>query len=317
MRIFMTGSTGFAGSHLANRLLSQGHQVYGLVHWDSGHQPVPDHKLFIPVAGDLLDPANLRQQISHVKPDVIYHLAGQASPSMSWTDPILTISLNLTGTVNILEAARQCGTPRIVNVTSALLYGEISEAQLPITEASLPAPTHPYGVSKWAASQMGRLYWQRYRLPVIEARPFNHVGPNQALGFVVPDFAKQIAGIKLGRKEPEMTVGNLAAARDFTDVRDVVRAYEKLAETGEPGETYLVCSGRAVSIQSILDLFLEIADLKFEISINVDKKLSRSSTKIFGSYRKLNRATKWDPMISLRHSLSDALEEWLQYWMDG
>ena len=217
----------------------------------------------------------------------------------------------------MLEAARQFGRPRIINVTSALLYGEIKEDQLPITEASLPSPTHPYGVSKLAASQMGRLYWERYGLPVIEARPFNHVGPNQALGFVVPDFAKQIAAIKLGRTEPEMTVGNLAAARDFTDVRDVIRAYEKLAEKGKPGETYLVCSGRAVRIQTILDLFLEIADIDIQLSVKVDKTLARKSTKIYGSYQKLQQATKWDPMISLRHSLSDALDEWLQFWANG
>ncbi len=314
MRVFLTGTTGFAGSHLADRLLANGDQVFGLVHKESGHQPIPDHEAFSPVFGDLLDQDDLQNQIEAVGPDVIFHLAGQASPSQSWNNPTLTFSVNVGGTLNLLESARRIGQPRVVIVTSALIYGTLDSVELPITEDDQPDPTHPYGISKWAASQLGRLYWIRYQLPVIEARPFNHIGPKQAPGFVVPDFSKQIAAIKLGRIEPRISVGNLAGLRDFTDVRDVVRAYDYLAKSGQPGEAYLVCSGKAVSIQTILDIILKLAEIDVNIEVDIDRFTPLETPLIYGSFEKLKRDTGWEPSISLNQSLSETLAEWLQYW---
>jgi nucleoside-diphosphate-sugar epimerase len=172
MRVFVTGVTGFAGSHLVDRLLDEGHEVAGLVHPGSGHQPVPVDERFRPIPGDLMDLGSLKAAVLGFEPEVIYHLAGQALTNQSWADPARTIALNAGGTANLLEAAVNCGRPRVVAVTSAEIYGPIAPEMLPITEASVPAPNHPYGVSKVTASMLARLYWERYGLPVVEARPF-------------------------------------------------------------------------------------------------------------------------------------------------
>jgi GDP-4-dehydro-6-deoxy-D-mannose reductase len=146
-----------------------------------------------------------------------------------------------------------------------------------LTEATVPAPRDPYAVSKWAAALLAPVYWQRYGLPVVEARPFNHIGPRQAPGFVVPDFASQVASVKLGQSAPEIKVGNLDVERDFTDVRDVARAYRKLADQGQPGEFYIVCSGKAVSIRHILDLLIELSGCQVTVT-NDPERMSLQDT---------------------------------------
>ncbi|HSM54613.1 MAG TPA: GDP-mannose 4,6-dehydratase, partial [Candidatus Sulfomarinibacteraceae bacterium] len=226
MRIFVTGATGFAGSHLVDDLLAQEHEVFGLSYDKNEPQRHVGHPLYRSITGDLLDLSSLDAALKVAQPDVIYHLAGWALTAQSWEHPARTINVNTAGTANLFQAAVARGRPRVVAVTSAEIYGVVKPEQLPITEESVPDPHHPYGVSKWAAGRLVPLYWDRYELPVIEARPFNHIGSRQSLGFVVPDFASQLAGIKLGQKAPTISVGNLSAERDFTDVRDVVRAYQ-------------------------------------------------------------------------------------------
>jgi GDP-4-dehydro-6-deoxy-D-mannose reductase len=198
-----------------------------------------------------------------------------------------------------------------VVVTSADIYGVIRADDLPLTEATEPRPRHPYGVSKWAAGQLVRLYADRYGLPVVEARPFNHIGPRQAKGFVVPDFASQLAAIKLGKQPARMLVGNLSAERDFTDVRDVVRGYRALGESGEPGEAYIICTGTAVSIHWVLMTLLDIAGI--DVSIEYDSARMRPSDTpcLYGDYAKLRHDTGWQPQIHLRQSLQDAFADWL------
>lgn len=311
MRIFVTGATGFAGSHLVEQLLAAGHDVYGLLHAATSHQPQPVHANYHSVPGDLLALSALKQVLAEIRPDLIYHLAGQASPARSWDDPALTLAINSGGTANILEAARASGKPKLVTVTSAHIYSVERVGNLPITEETTPSPEHPYGVSKWTASQLAKLYWRQHRLPVVEARPFNHIGPRQALGFVVPDFSSQLAEIRLGLTSPEMTVGNLEAERDFTDVRDVVRAYVLLAERGRPGETYLICSGQAVSIRRILDYLIEIADVDVKISQDPARLRQGDVPRLVGSNAKIARDTGWQPEIELRTSLIDTFQEWL------
>lgn len=310
MRIFVTGASGFAGSHLVDSLLNEGHEVYALVHRASGHQPLPNHKNFNIIVGDLLDFDGIVDAVNTCLPDAIFHLAGQASPSQSWRDPARTIAINTGGTANVLEAARRAGKPRTVLVTSAQIYGHLNADSLPITEEVTPDPGHPYGISKWAAGRLVQLYHNRYGLPVVEARPFNHIGPRQARGFVVPDFASQLAAIKAGLQEPVIAVGNLSVERDFADVRDVVKAYRLLVDNGRPGEPYLICTGRPVAIQQLLDMLIEIAGV--EVRIEYDPKLIRKSEtpRIFGSYAKLEKDTGWKPQISLQQSLADAIEEW-------
>lgn len=312
MRVFVTGATGFAGSHLVDKLLTLDHRVYALVHQASGHQQLPPDPRVSLIEGDLLDRASIEHAVTWSRPDVIYHLAGQAYPERSWENPSLTVAINAGGTANVLQAAVQFGRPRVVVVTSAEIYGHVGTSELPITEASLPRPRHPYGVSKWAAGKLIHVFWQRYDLPVVEARPFNHVGPRQALGFVVTDFASQLAAIKLGLKPPTMSVGNLGAQRDFTDVRDVVSAYIDLAGRGRPGEAYLICSGQPVSIHYLLDALIELSGVTVNVEYDPDRMRPSETPCLYGSYGKIETHTGWRPRIHLRESLVDALEDWME-----
>ncbi|MFZ0546255.1 MAG: GDP-mannose 4,6-dehydratase [Candidatus Promineifilaceae bacterium] len=312
MRVFITGGTGFAGSHLMDRLLAAGNEVVGLVHPASSHQPVPDHPNFRPILGDLMELSSLKSAVSEVRPDVIYHLAGMALTNQSWEDPARTLAINAGGTANLLEAARNWGKPRVVVVTSAEIYGQVAPDMLPITENSEPNPAHPYGISKWTAGLMVHLYWERYGLPVIEARPFNHIGPRQAKGFVVPDFASQLAAIQLKGQPGTISVGNLSAERDFTDVRDVVRAYTMLAEDGRPGESYLICSGVPTSIEWILETMVQMVPVPVEIVRDPERMRPSETPRLVGSHAKIHRDTGWQPEIDLRQSLQDALDDWLE-----
>ena len=311
MRIFFTGVTGFAGSHLADLLLADGHDVFGLVHVASSTQSAPDHPHFYAVPGDLLDLQGLTQAVADIRPDVIYHLAGQPFPALSWQNTARTLAINTGGTANLLEAALAFGRPRVLVVTSAEIYGKIRPNQLPITERSIPKPRHPYGVSKQAAGQLVRLFADRYDLPVIEARPFNHIGPRQALGFVVPDFASQLAAIKLGLKTPDMFVGNLSAERDFTDVRDVVRAYKLLAERGTAGDAYLICSGQPVPVHNILNILLEMTAMDVKVEYDPARMRPSDIPVLYGSHHKIARELGWRPHYHLRQTLADVFAEWL------
>lgn len=317
MRIFITGATGFAGSHLVGMLLAEGHEVFALVHAATSHQTLQTHPHLHEIPGNLLELASLKTAVSQAKPDVVYHLAGQAFPARSWQDPAFTFAVNTGGTANLLEAVVAYGRPRTVVVTSAEIYGRVNVGELPLSEKSQPAPRHPYGVSKLAAGQLVPLYWQRYQLPVVEARPFNHIGPHQALGFVVPDFASQIAAIKLGQRPAKMQVGNLDAQRDFTDVRDVARGYMALAEKGHSGEAYLICSGQPVTIHYLLQVLLELAGVTVDIEYDPARMRPADIPVLYGSAAKLQAHTGWRPEIHLRQSLAEALADWMTRLQEG
>ena len=310
MRVFITGATGFAGSHLVDLLVARGHKVLALVHEATSHQGVPANERVQPIEGDLLDADGLIKAVALARPDLIFHLAGQAYPARSWLDPALTIAVNTGGTANLLRAAVAYGRPRVVVVTSAEIYGPISAEDLPLTEDTIPNPRHPYGVSKLAAGELARLYWERYELPVMEARPFNHIGPRQAAGFVVPDFASQLAAIRLGQADPLIRVGNLSPERDFTDVRDVAEAYWHLAERGRPGEAYLICSGHSISIQYLLDTLIDLSHVSVEVVTDERRVNPVDVPCLYGSYVKLEKDTNWRPQIPLRQSLADSLDDW-------
>jgi GDP-4-dehydro-6-deoxy-D-mannose reductase len=311
MRIFVTGAAGFAGSHLVRELLSEGHEVFGLVFPAESRERLPGHESFREMVGDVTDIETLTRTMGEAAPERVYHLAGQASPAASWSNPFMTFSVNTGGTANLLEAARICGGPRVIVVTSGLIYGSTDANRQPITERSSPQPVHPYGISKWAAGKLAKLYWKRFQMPVIEVRPFNHIGPGQSLGFVVPDFASQLAAIKLGRREADISVGNLTAERDFSDVRDVARAYSLLGERGVPGQTYLVCSGRAVTVEHILRKLIELSGVEVHVRAEPDLLRALDDPRIVGSYAKINRDTGWQPEITLIQSLADTLQEWI------
>ena len=311
MRIFVTGATGFAGSYLIEALLNEGHDVFALVHRQTSHQELTENGRVVPMMGDLLDGVQVKTAVALAQPDVIYHLAGQAYPGRSWQEPANTVAVNTIGTINLLEAAVAYGRPRVVIVTSAEMYGLYAKSDMPLTEETIPQPRHPYGVSKLAASQLVPIYWQRYELPVVEARPFNHIGPRQSLGFVVPDFASQLASIKLGQQDAKLLVGNLDAQRDFTDVRDVIRAYCLLGEKGQPGEAYFICSGRPVSIHDLMVTLIELAEIAIDVEYDPARMRPSDVPCLYGSYQKMQQQTGWQPQIHLRQSLADTLAEWL------
>ncbi len=311
MRVFITGATGFAGSHLVDQLLADGHEIVTLVHAETSQQEMPDSPQIQEVVGNLLDVDGLKTAVANAKPDIIYHLAGQASPQRSWVIPGMTLAVNSVGTANLLDAAVTYGRPRVVIVSSADIYGKIEAKDLPITEATLPQPRHPYGLSKWTAAQLVPMYWDRFQLPVVEARPFNHIGPRQALGFVVPDFASQLAAIKLGQEENRIMVGNLEAQRDFTDVRDVARGYQFLADKGVPGEAYIICSEQPVQIQTVLDELIALADVPIVVERDPERLRPSDTPCLYGSFAKIGRDTGWEPMITREDSLRDALADWI------
>jgi GDP-4-dehydro-6-deoxy-D-mannose reductase len=310
MRVFITGGTGFAGSHLVDFLLNNGHFVFALAHGASSHQQLPQHPHLIELPGDLLQVDSLTEAINKAEPDIIYHLAGQASPAISWQKPALTLAINTGGTANILQAAQAFGRPRVVVATSADVYSKITPDMLPLTEETEEEPTHPYGISKVAAGQLVQAYWQRYKLPVMEARPFNHIGPRQTKGFVVPDFASQLAAIKQGIQEAKMSVGNLDAQRDFTDVRDVARAYAFLAENGRPGYSYFICSGRPVPVRYLLDTLIEISGIEAELTRDPERMRPSDNPIVYGSHDRITADTGWRPEIPIEQSLADAFDDW-------
>lgn len=312
MRVFVTGATGFAGAHLVNDLLAAGHEVFGLVFKGDRRRYETTSTAYTPVVGDLLDLPSLKAAVHTARPDVIYHLAGWALTAASWQDPARALAINTGGTANLLEAAVDFGRPRVVAITSAEIYGNVTAADLPITEKSQPDPRHPYGLSKWAAGRLVPLYWQRYELPVVEARPFNHIGPGQEPGFVVSDFASQLAAIALGLRPPQMLVGNLDAERDFTDVRDVVRAYQRLAGSGEPGSHYIIASGQPVPIHYLLDTLIDIAGIDVDVQYDPERMRPSDVPILYGSAARLQAGTGWKPEIHLRQSLQDAYAGWLQ-----
>lgn len=316
MRILVTGGTGFAGSHLLDLLIQGSDEIFALVHSESSNQQLRYGDRITAVSGDMLDRASLQKVVQLAQPDLIYHLAGQPYPGKSWKNPARTVAINTGGTANLLETAVSFGNPRVVVVTSAEIYGRVSELEMPLTEETSPRPRHPYGISKWAAAEFVRLYWERYELPVFEARPFNHIGPRQALGFVVPDFASQIAMRKLSKSHEPLRVGNLDARRDFTDVRDVVRAYQMIGERGQPGEAYLICSGDPVPISYLLHKLIDLAEIDVSIATDPNRMRPSDVPLLYGSPQKLEEDTGWQPEIPLEQSLTDVLDEWLAHGVE-
>jgi GDP-4-dehydro-6-deoxy-D-mannose reductase len=316
MRVLITGIAGFAGSHLAERLVAAGHRVFGTQLPGEGLTNLTGIQGEIEmVRCDVTQRSDVLDAIQAAEPDWVFHLAGQASVGDSFHNPGLTIDVNVKGTVNVLEAARlrpEGRRPRTIIVTSAEVYGFLDEEDLPVRESAPFAPVHTYAVSKVAAHYLGQAYYRTYGVPVIEARPFNHIGPRQRRGFVVPDFASQVAAIMTGKKEPVIRVGNLTPRRDFTDVRDVVRAYECLAAEGQPGQVYHICSERAYAVGEILEGLLAHCDQP--VRIETDPRLARPAKMpvLMGSAERLRQETGWVPRIELAQTLADTLSYWRQ-----
>ncbi|MDH7481630.1 MAG: GDP-mannose 4,6-dehydratase [Armatimonadota bacterium] len=307
----ITGVGGFVGRHLAELLVKSGAFVYGTIlspEEVSSDNPIPGVELMV---CHLENQSNVEEVINSVQPSVVYHLAAQSSVSRSLSDPIGTFKTNVMGTLHLLESLRGLPNLRVlVLISSAEVYGIVSESDLPITERASLDPANPYACSKACADLLGVQYFRIFQVPVIRLRPFNHIGPGQSDAFVASNFARQIAEIEAGIRPPKLMVGNLDAKRDFTDVRDIVRAYVLAAERCSPGDVYNICSGKAVSIREVLDQLLTLTSVQIEVVQEPDRMRPSDLPILVGDCSKFHAETGWAPEISLAQTLKDLLNFW-------
>jgi GDP-4-dehydro-6-deoxy-D-mannose reductase len=255
--------------------------------------------------------SSVRDVLGEVRPDWIFHLAAQSFVPTSWTAPTESLYTNIIGQLNIFEAVKKLHImPRIQLACSSEEYGMVYENELPIRETNPLRPLSPYAVSKVGQDMLGYQYFMSFKLPVIRTRGFNHEGPRRGPVFVCSDFAKQIADIEQGRRPPVIRVGNLEARRDFTDVRDVVRAYWLALEKGEAGEVYNICSGRAWTIRAMLDLLLGMTKAKVKVEPDVARMRPSDVPVLLGDAGRFKKATGWEPTIPFETTLQDLLEYW-------
>ena len=311
MRVLITGATGFVGTHLRRHLLaSTDWDIVGTAFPDPPTDPTPgSRQKLIPL--DLRDADATQAALGESPPDYVVHLAAQAHVPTAYKDPWATLQNNILGQLNLFESCLALDiSPRIVVIGSGEEYGRATQADLPLVEDHPLRPENPYSVSKVTQDVMGYQYFISYGLPVIRVRPFNHVGPGQSPRFVLPAFASQVAEIEAGRREPLLLVGNLAPQRDFTDVRDVVRAYRLLLLHGIAGEVYNVASGRPCAIQSIVDELRARSSIEIRIEVDPERYRPADIPTIYGSADKLRRDTGWTAEIPMSQTIDDVLAEW-------
>lgn len=313
MRVLITGITGFAGSHLADYILERGDaEVIGILRWRSRTENIEQLQGKVRfVECDLRDASSTRDVLDETRPDWIFHLAAQSFVPTSWTAPTESLVTNILGQLNIFEAVKKLHiAPKIQLACSSEEYGLVHESELPIRETNPLRPLSPYAVSKVGQDMLGYQYWMSFKIPVIRTRGFNHEGPRRGPVFVCSDFAKQIADIEKGRREPVLRVGNLDARRDFTDVRDIVRGYWLALEKGEPGEVYNLCSGRAWTIREMLDMLLGMTDKKIRVETDPARMRPSDVPVLLGDASKFRDRTGWEPTIPFERTMKDLLEFW-------
>ena len=292
MRVLVTGSRGFVGSWLVRHLKECGDEV-----------------LELPSELDVRDREGLAAVLKQASPEAVCHLAAQANVARAWADPVRTFAVNAGGTLHLcLAAEAQEPRPRVLLVSSSEVYGRVSENRMPVREDEPFAPVNPYAASKAAAEMVGIQSWLGKGLEVVRARPFNHTGPGQLEGFVVPDFAKQVARAARGEQDAVLT-GDISVRRDLTDVRDVVRAYRLLLLHGEPGEVYNVCRGEAVGIDDVLRRLMQLAGV--DVPVRPDEARFRPADVPvhLGDPSRLVARTGWRPEVPLEQTLAEVLAE--------
>ena len=311
MRALITGAGGFVGRHLCAYLLAHTDwELMGTVYPHPVETQPKDSCLRLRHA-NLCDPELVQALVSEVQPDYILHLAAQSFVPSSFADPWDTLQNNIRAQLNLLEVVRRSGRDvRVLVIGSNEEYGTPRPDDLPQTEESPLRPNNPYAVSKVAQDLLGLQYHLAYGLPVVRVRPFNHTGPGQAPRFVVPAFASQIARIEAGLQQPVMKVGNLEVARDFSDVRDIVRAYHLAVTQGESGEVYNLASGQAQSVQGLLKKLLSLSAVEIRVERDPERYRPVDVPVAYGTAQKFHRLTGWKPEIPFAQTLQDVLAYW-------
>lgn len=307
MRVLITGASGFVGQHLASYLhtIDQNITLFGTT-----LEPTPDSPIITYQPIDLRDYDAVRNLLAVSNPDHIYHLAAQAFVPRSFEDPWETLDNNIRSQLNIILACLELGIePRMLVISSAEIYGAVNSSEMPMNENTPMRPTSPYSVSKITQDLLGLQYHLSHKLPIMRARAFNHIGPGQNPRFVAPAFATQIAKIENSQQEPFIYVGNLEAKRDFTDVRDIVRAYYTILTNGTPGEAYNVASGKAYSIQYLLDTLLSYTDIDIDVRVDPERLRPVDVPEIRGDISKITNDTGWQPSITFEDTLKDVLDD--------
>jgi GDP-4-dehydro-6-deoxy-D-mannose reductase len=314
MRALITGITGFAGSHLADFLLAEHPEVevFGTYRWRSRRDNIEhlDGKVTL-LETDLRDYTSVHAALARSRPDAVFHLAAQSFVPTSWNAPVETLSGNVIGQTNLFEAVRALGLdPAIQLACSSEEYWLVLPHETPIKETNPLRPLSPYAVSKVAQDYLGYQYFQSYGIKAIRTRGFNHTGPRRGEVFVTSNFAKQVAEIEAGLNPPVMRVGNLDAVRDFTDVRDMVRAYWLATQRAKPGEVYNIATGSGITIRAMLDKLLALA--KVEVRVETDPARLRPSDVevLIGDSSKFRADTGWEPRIPFDRTLADLLDYW-------
>lgn len=319
MKVLITGIEGFAGSHLAELLLGEGWDVYGIKHPESTAENLALLSDSINISQiDINQHEQVNSEMEKILPEAIIHLAAFSRVGLSWSSRTYTYRTNILATANLLEAAaEQPSKPRLLMISSAEVYGPLPEDRMPIREDYLMNPVNPYAVSKASVELMMNQFMKENKdLNWKIVRPFNHTGPRQTGGFVCSDFAQRVAQIEAGIAEPEIKVGNLDARRDFSDVRDIVRSYKLLIES-DSRKTYNVCSGRAYSIRQILDMLLGMSKIKIKVSVDEKKLRPIDTPVIVGDNTRIKQDLGWEPKIPFEKTLNDLLEYWREKIKQG
>ncbi|MBI5229135.1 GDP-mannose 4,6-dehydratase [Candidatus Micrarchaeota archaeon] len=312
MKALITGITGFAGSHLAEYLLKKDYEVYGTIRWRSRTENIEHirEKLKL-IDADIKDAHSMRNAVETAQPDAVFHLAAQSYVPTSWHAPQETLATNVLGTVNLFEAVRASKLdPRIQIAGSSEEYGLIYPNEVPIKETNELRPMSPYAVSKVATDLLGFQYFKSYGLKIVRTRAFNHTGPRRGEVFVTSNFAKQIVEIEKGKKEPVISVGNLDSQRDFSDVRDIVRAYEMSLFKCDFGEVYNICSEKSITIKKLLDMLLSMSKAEVEVRQDPERMRPSDTAILLGDCTKFKKKTGWKPEIPFEKTLEDLMNYW-------
>ena len=314
-KALIIGAAGFVGGYLIDHILSEGI-------WSVSVTKMPNEKIekegVLVCNLDLLDPEAVKSLLTELRPDYIFHLAAQSSVALSWKNPDLTVDVNIKGTLHLLDALRELDyRPRILLIGSGEEYGHVRPDEVPISEETLTRPGNIYAATKASQNMLGKIYARAYGMDIMSTRSFNHTGPTQSPVFVVADFCRQVAELeKYSLKEPDrdycIYTGNLSARRDFTDVRDVVRAYCMIMEKGKTGETYNVGTGQALQIQEILDLILSMSAIRIRSEVDPEKLRPVDVPVIVPDISKLKKTTGWEPLIPFKQTVEETLHYWRQ-----